>query len=521
MTTMSTPRSRAIFGPLAGLLSLAAGLVSAEVVSGITPSFKSPVVGVGDRFIDVVPGWLKTWAIDTFGTGDKAALLIGIVVVVSLAALAAGHLASRRDRAWGDAFAVALAAVAMLCVYTGRNGSFVALVPSLVAGLVGAGILRALIGWIQRQDPTTSAADVVQQPVSPEMATRRRFIKGAVSVAAIAAVGVSLSRRAQRTAESAKQRLAVVLPGARKVLPQPPSDPAKTTAGLTPLFTPNDSFYRIDTALVVPQVDASTWKLRVEGYVDRPAMYTYDDLLKMEFVEVDCTIACVSNEVGGNLIGNARWLGIPLKTLLDKSGIQSKADQVFTTSVDGFTAGFPVEALDGRDAILAIGMNGEPLPVLNGFPARLIIPGIYGYVSATKWISSIKLSRFDEDQGYWLDKGWSRLAPIKTHSRIDRPTGRVKPGKDVIAGVAWAPTIGIDKVEVRANEGEWREAKLGPEVSANCWRQWWIEWDLAEGETVFECRATDSSGYVQTAERVPVAPDGATGYHARVLFVGA
>lgn len=520
------PTQRRGLGPVLGLLSLFAGLGVAEGVAGFSPSLRSPIIGVGDRFIDLVPAWLKTWAIDTFGTNDKAVLLIGIVVVVGGLAMLGGHLALTRSLSWGDGLAAALSVVAIFAILSGRNGSLTAIIPSVIAGLVAAPTLRWLIGRCTptvQVPPGSSTTESSRSGSGPadlsSSPSRRKLLKGGVAFGALAVVGVAISRRAQRSAVTVKERLAVVFPNAKKPLPTPPADPALKTDGLSSLFTPNNEFYRIDTALTIPQLSTKSWKLRIDGYVDKPALYTYDDLLKMDLVEVDATIACVSNEVGGDLIGNARWLGVRLDTLLGLSGIQSKADQIFSTSVDGFTCGFPVDVLDGRDAILAIGMNGEPLPPLHGYPARLIVPGIYGYVSATKWLESIELTRFDEKQGYWMPRGWSRLGPVKTHSRIDRPKGRLGTETTAIAGVAWAPTIGVTKVEVQIDDGPWRVATLGPEISTNCWRQWWIDWTPEVGQRVMRCRATDASGYTQTDERVPVAPDGATGWHERMVFV--
>ncbi len=501
-------------GPIAGLVALFSGLAVAELLTGLSASFRSPVISVGNRFVDSVPRWLKTWAIDTFGKNDKRVLLVGIFVVIGLVALIAGHLSATRSARWGDGIAAALSGLSVLAVLTGRKGSFLGIIPSIVAGVVAAVVLRWVLGHRRTGDANESS-----RVTTPTSAGRRNLLKAGVAVAALGAIGLGLSRRTKRGVAVTKERLAVVFPKAKRPLSAPPVDPAETTLGLSPLYTPNDDFYRIDTALVIPQVEAAKWKLRIGGYVDTPHLYTYEDILAMDLVEVDATISCVSNEVGGDLVGNARWLGVRLDTLLAASGIQSKADQIFSTSVDGFTCGFPVEVLDGRDAILAIGMNGEPLPALHGYPARLIVPGIYGYVSATKWIESIELTRFDEAEGYWIPRGWSALGPVKTQSRIDRPRGRLKVEPTVIAGVAWAPNIGITKVEVQVDDGPWREAKLGPEVSKNCWRQWWISWSPEEGQRVMRCRATDATGYTQTPEIVPVAPDGATGWHERMVFV--
>jgi hypothetical protein len=285
---------------------------------------------------------------------------------------------------------------------------------------------------------------------------------------------------------------------------------------VAPFLTPNDQFYRIDTALVVPRVRAESWKLTVGGMVDQPITLTYEELLARPMIEADITIACVSNEVGGNLVGTARWLGCRLDDLLAEAGIQPAADQIVGRSVDGFTAGFPTALLDGRDALVAVGMNGEPLPARSGFPARLIVPGVYGYVSATKWLSEIQLTTFAEFEGYWIPRGWSVEAPVKTQSRIDTPQqGRVlEAGTTVaIAGVAWAPIRGIKNVEVRIDSEPWSPAQLGDEHAATTWRQWSMPWTPSKGNHTLSVRATDGTGVTQTGEVAEVAPDGATGWH--------
>jgi DMSO/TMAO reductase YedYZ molybdopterin-dependent catalytic subunit len=283
----------------------------------------------------------------------------------------------------------------------------------------------------------------------------------------------------------------------------------------TPYLTPNDEFYRIDTALTFPNVDIDSWSFDIKGMVDRPMKFTYADLLAMPQSEHVVTLCCVSNEVGGDLIGNAVFRGVMLRDLLDQVGVQSDAEQVYSTSLDGWTCGFPVDvAFDGRDAMVAIGMNGETLPLEHGYPARLVVPGLYGYVSATKWLAEIKLTTWD-DEGYWVPRGWAALGPVKTESRIDVPrTRNVKVGKQAIAGVAWAQHRGIDKVEVQIDDGPWQEATLAADVSIDTWRQWLVEWDPTPGTYKLRVRATDKTGETQTEEEVDVAPDGATGYHS-------
>ncbi|MBI3430247.1 MAG: molybdopterin-dependent oxidoreductase, partial [Actinobacteria bacterium] len=243
--------------------------------------------------------------------------------------------------------------------------------------------------------------------------------------------------------------------------------------------------------------------------------FTYKELSARPVFELDDTIACVSNEVGGYLVGNARWLGVRLDDLINEAVPSSTADQIMGYSSDGFSAGFPLAALDGRDAMIAIGMNGEPLPLKHGFPARIIVPGLYGYVSATKWLTYIELTRFDKKQGYWVPRGWSAEGPIKTQSRIDTPQngGSIRVGKIAIAGVAWAPTRGITRVEVKINNAPWRDATLGPELAKTTWRQWWIDWDATSGKSTIAVRATDGTGLTQSSKIVPLAPNGAEGWH--------
>ncbi|MEL6981536.1 MAG: molybdopterin-dependent oxidoreductase, partial [Actinomycetota bacterium] len=295
------------------------------------------------------------------------------------------------------------------------------------------------------------------------------------------------------------------------------SGPVGSTEGITPLVVPSDDFYLIDTALTKPQVDPNNWSLTIKGMVDQEVSYTYDELLDRAETIAPVTLSCVSNEVGGDLVGNAIWRGIPLTELLDEAGVQPGATQIASRSVDGWTCGFPTEAAyDGRTALLAVGMNGEPLPIRHGFPARLVVSGLYGYVSATKWIEEIELTTLEDFDGFWIPRGWSKLGPVKTQSRIDTPSrgAEVAAGSTVpIAGVAWAPDTGITKVEVRVDEGEWFEADLGESLGPDAWIQWLAPWTATEGRHVIQVRATDESGETQTSTPAPPAPDGAQGWH--------
>jgi DMSO/TMAO reductase YedYZ molybdopterin-dependent catalytic subunit len=293
--------------------------------------------------------------------------------------------------------------------------------------------------------------------------------------------------------------------------------------GITPLVTPNTDFYRIDEALTIPSVDLASWRLGVRGMVDRPLSLSFDDLQGLPLVERYVTLACVSNEVGGRLVGNALWRGVRLADLLERAGVQAGATQLVGRSVDGFTVGFPIEAaVDGRDALIAIGMNGEPLPLRHGFPARLVVPGLYGYVSATKWLREIELTTWDEFDAYWIVRGWAKEAPVKVQSRIDVPRegANLAAGPNAIAGVAWAPHRGIERVEVRVGEGAWQEATLGASLADDAWRQWTFSWDATPGRHLIAVRATARDGEVQTADPHQPFPDGATGHHTVFASVG-
>lgn len=345
---------------------------------------------------------------------------------------------------------------------------------------------------------------------------RRRLFTGVATGAGIAVVagaaGVWIGDRNNVTAERAQ--VAAELPKPAKPLPPLPAGTDLKVPNLSPFVTPNHDFYRVDTALALPNVDPKTWSLKIHGMVDRPIEISFADLLKRPIVEADVTLACVSNPVGGPYVGNARWLGVAMAGVLREAGIKAGADMLLSTSADGWTAGTPVEVvMDGRDALFAFAMNGEPLPVSHGFPVRQVVPGLYGYVSATKWVVDVEVTRFDQARAYWTDRGWDAKGPIKTQSRIDTPRNKVKPGRNVIAGVAWAQTRGIAKVEVKVDEGPWQVAKLAEVPGLDTWRQWMIEVELTSGLHTLSCRATDETGYTQTADGAPPAPNGATGYH--------
>lgn len=493
----------ALAGLAAGAVTLGAGALVAALVSPTS----SPLVAVGGAFVDATPLWLKDLAVRLFGTADKLALTIGMFVVLGALAALAGVLAARRW-AWGAALVVVLGVVGAVAAVTRPDAGAFAALPSLVGAAVGLltlhGLLRVLRG--DRSGDT---------PTGPD---RRRFLTFAglavagAAVAAVAGRALATARTAVETARSA-----VVLPNAVRLVPDAPATAQSPVPGTVPVVTPNRDFYRIDTALVVPRVDPSTWSLRVHGLVEREVTLTWDELLEADLVEAWVTLTCVSNEVGGDLAGNARWLGLPVREVLARAVPSPDADMVLSTSADGWTASTPLEVLTDpdRDALLAVGMNGEPLPLEHGFPVRMVVPGLYGYVSATKWVVDLEVTRFADQTAYWTDRGWSPRGPVKTASRIEVPR-RAEPvaaGSVAVGGTAWAQHRGITAVQVRVDAGEWHDATLADEIGIDTWRQWsWTWQDATPGKHTLDVRASDPDGF-QTGEVAGVVPDGATGYH--------
>lgn len=513
----STPIRNSVSGALAAALALGV----AELLAGLVASLPSMVEGLGTYVINNVPKPIKDFAIAVFGTADKLALLIGIAVVTVLIGAVIGIFAKTRFgiAAWvfsGFAVVAALASAA-----DPRVSLAIAIIPAGAAAITGLAALQWLYGL--GEPPEISEAESEEEDGAGW--SRRTFVAGAGAVLGMAAIAGATGRF---LVENAKRAVAgrgeVVLPGAAEPLPAVPEAAELGVEGLTPVIVPNEDFYRIDTAFAVPSVNIKEWTTEILGRVDRPYKLTYSDLMGMRMVERDVTLSCVSNQVGGDLVGNARWLGVPLSEILDRAQPRDDAEQLVARSVDDFTVGFPVEAVyDGREALLAVGMNGEPLPFEHGFPARLVVAGLYGYVSATKWLSKIELTGWETFDAYWIPRGWAKEAPIKTQSRIDtpRPFQRVTTTPRKVAGVAWAPTRGISKVEVQIGEGaEWQEAELSEPLSVNSWIQWQIDWpDPRPGQIVIRCRATDGNGDLQTGQIAPPAPDGATGWHGQPVEV--
>jgi DMSO/TMAO reductase YedYZ molybdopterin-dependent catalytic subunit len=478
----------------AGIVSAAAGLAAGELWTGLVGG-ASPVIVVGDRVVDGVPRTVKQFAIDTFGTNDKPALIIGILVITALYAAFVG-ISTAKKFSNGLVGVAGFGLIGAAAALSGRSPSAGDLLPILVAAVVVIAVLWLFFGRRTKAE-------------SPRM-DRRRFLTLSALGSLGAAVFGTVGRKLQGSPEATASRNAIVLPKATRtsstVSASGAASKTATTAasapsvksslpafgieGAEPYITPADKFYRIDTALVIPELDAKRWKMSISGMVDKELLLTFDDLLKRPLIEHDCTLMCVSNEIGGDLVGNARWTGVRLADVLREAGVQKGADQVFA-------------------------MNGKPLPFRHGFPARLVVPGIYGYVSAVKWLADIKLTTFEEDQGYWIPRGWSALAPVKVCSRIDVPktSQNVKAGMVPIAGIAWAQHTGIKAVEVQIDEGPWQACELAAEGTIDTWKQWKYAWDAKPGRYIVRARAIDLNGQVQIAERAPVAPDGATGYH--------
>ena len=487
-----------------GVLAVGAALAAGHLVAGLLNPAASPFYAVGSTAIDLTPTEVKDFAVRTFGTYDKLVLLGGMGLTLLVVAAVAGVL-SRRRPGPGVTLAVVIGALGIAAVLTRPDTMFVdvlAPVTSLVVGVV-------VFLWSHR---TASTEDV--------QASRRRFLyTSAGVVAGIGVAGVGGQLLANRVdVESSRSAVGDLTPAE----PAPPiPDGVDFARSGTPRFiTANRDFYRVDTLLNVPRLRAEDYVLRVHGAVDKEVTLTFDDIRRMRLVERTITMTCVSNEVGGPYVSTSNFVGVPLRDILTRAGVKPGAEQLFSTSVDGWTAGTPVADVLDR-GLLAIGMNGEPLPAEHGFPARMVVPGLYGFVSATKWVVDMELNRFADKQAYWLKRGWGQKAPIKTQSRIDSPTGfaTTGPGPTTITGVAWAQTRGIAKVEVRADNGSWTTAQLTTEVNVNTWRMWRAELDLPRGLHTVECRATDKAGHTQTDQRVAPIPDGATGWHSTTFTV--
>ena len=499
---------------------MAVSLTVSELVAALTGNGPSLVTAVGSHVVDLGAARFKSLAVSLFGTNDKPALVIGIVVISLAVGAWLGILARRRPAA-GVLGIGAFALLGLLASATAPQGAPVPAALAAAAGWIG-GVLT--LRWLTRTAagprPPVGTGPGSGRDSGAARLRRRRFLTAAAGSGLLSGVALLASRQLRAGQATAVAREAVVLPTPGS----PASVPAQPFAvpDLGPYLTPNPEFYRIDTALITPEVDVAGWTLSVKGMVDRPFTMTYDELLAMPMVEQVVTLSCVSNEVGGDLVGNARWLGVPLSAVLAKAGVHPDATQLVGRSVDRFTVGMPTATvLDGRTALVAVGMNGVPLPAAHGFPARLVVAGLYGYVSATKWLAELELTRLEAFDAYWITRGWAKQAPIKTQSRIDVPViGKAVPaGRVMLAGVAWAPTRGISTVEVQVDDGPWQRAELGRVASTSTWVQWVLPWSATTGVHRVQVRATDGTGALQDPAVRPPEPDGATGYHQRQISV--
>ena len=559
-----TERIRAF---VAGVVGMGIAFGAAELAHGLYQLVPSVPVAVSQAVIVLLPGDATGLAIGTLGKAATPAL-IGAVVVLAL--LFAGLLAilSLRSRVAALAGVAAFGAVALLAAFSqpfiAPAATVLVVAGALAAGALVSGLLLFSPGRSAGGGAQPAETEPAQNSRGPQAFTGRRkeahseegiavgrrgflVLAGGAAVAAAAAAGAArlLAGGGAGTAASQGTPQGAPLPGAREGTttaegttagqqavqgpPFPPPDSVSVdVGGVPPWLTPNRDFYLIDTAVSSPRIDRDSWKLSIKGAVDNPFEIGYDELVSLPNEEAYVTMACVSNEVGGGLVSNALWTGVPLRDVLEEAGlsrdkVRAASEQLVGRSVDGWTSGFRTElAFDRPEALVAFGMNGSELPQKHGYPVRLVVPGLYGYVSATKWLSEIELTDRGFD-AYWIKRGWSKTGPIKTQSRIDTPTAGadLRPGKVAIAGVAWAPTRGISRVEVSTDGGEsWNDARLARQLDEDAWRQWAYEWEAEPGEHTLKVRATDGEGEAQTEERVPPIPSGATGYHTVDVTVG-
>lgn len=510
--TMDTHARRA--SAWAGVAGVSVALGLTELFAGLSASIPSAISSIGAIVVDTSPGWLESFAIATFGTADKAVLGIGIFVVALIVGWFLGSASSRSPVPIAIGFLVfAGIGTAAQLAEVGAEAGVVVITTFIAAG-------AGLAVWYGIKESVAPRAESITDGDVPSI-DRRRLLLAVGAAATVSVVTISIGRSKIRSRAEA-QVAALELPEPIEIQVDPTSENDFDLAGVAPIVVGNATFYRIDTALFVPTIDPDEWSLTVGGMVDNELVLSYQDILDLPLVERYATLACVSNEVGDRLVGNALWTGVLLTDVLDLAGVHEGADQLASRSVDGWSAGFPTElAYDGREPLIAVGMNREVLPANHGFPARLVVPGLYGYVSGTKWLTEIELTTWDAFDGYWIPRGWSKEGPIKTQSRIDRPKSgnRLDVGSYTFGGVAWAPTLGIARVEVQMDDGPWQEAEVSTPLSENSWVQWSYTAGIAEGDHTIRVRATDGTGETQGEERVSPKPNGAEGWHM-IRFVG-
>jgi DMSO/TMAO reductase YedYZ molybdopterin-dependent catalytic subunit len=517
---------------VSGVLAAAAGMAVGHLVAAFVNPAASPVLAVGSTVIDATPTPVKEWAVRNFGTADKPVLLGSVTLVVVLAAAVIG-LVSRTRPSLANILVVGLASLAGLAAWFRPASAPFDIVPAFVTAIVGVVTitgLRALIPNLPTPGAVTGTATGEAKAESPLDHTayakgsagtpaRRNFLLGAAGVTVGAA---ALGTLGQKLAVPATLPSSVALPTPQNTLAPLPTGIEGKVKGVSQFSTPIKEFYRVDTALVIPRIDVDSWKLEIGGKVDNKLSITFDELLKMPMIEKDITLNCVSNEVGGPYISSTRWLGVRVRDLLERAGIQDGVDQILSESTDGMTISTPVEALtDDRDALIAVAMNGAPLPARHGFPARMVTPGLYGFVGATKWLTKLTATTYAAEQAYWTKRDWLTDGTVKTQARIDTPAGlATQPaGKIAIGGVAWAQTRGITEVEVRVDGGEWQKATLGPDGGTDYWRQWFWVWDAKPGRHDLTVRAKDGTGEFQTEKRADPFPGGASGWHSIVVII--
>ncbi|MBG6098580.1 molybdopterin-dependent oxidoreductase [Nocardioides luteus] len=502
----------------AGVLAGAVGMSVAHLTAALLTPASSPALAVSTAVIDATPTPVKEWAVRELGSADKP-ILIGSVLLVTIAFAAVIGVIARRRLRLGVGLIAGLVLLAGAAVVRQPLFQITDLVPTLVALVLGPAVLVLLTRALTRALTAEPAPSHRREVPNDGAATRRSVLIG---FGALALLSAAAATGGQLIVRSRTALADLMLPRVRDPLPALPAGLEDTHQGISRFITRNRDFYRVDTKLAVPIVDQNSWSLTIDGDVERELTFSYDDLRERENVEHDITLTCVSNEVGGKLVGAARWTGVPLKELLEEAGVGRNADQILSTDVEGFTISTPLEAaLDGRDAMVALGMNGEVLPRVHGFPARLVVPGLYGYVGATKWVTKLTLTRYDEATAYWTDRDWAVDAPIKLSSRIDtpRPLSNISAGRTVIGGVAWAQHHGVAKVDVRIDGGRWQPADLGPDAGIDYWRQWFLPWDAEPGSHQLAVRVTDRDGTVQSDERATPFPDGSSGIQQIVVTV--
>ena len=505
---------------LAGIVAVVTALGISELLAGLLPGATSLIAAVGQVVIDLQPPGAKDVVVSLFGTNDKLALEVFIVAVATLIGAGLGIVGRRRYVIAAAAF-IAAGIVGFVAALGDplADTSMVAVASAISVG-VGLWVLGSLL---DRSRAAVGKGTGTTGAVMPDWSRRSFIIRaGAIGVGAVAA-GV-VGRNLLESGRSAPVSDGPAVPPASVTVPPltPEADLSTTVGGLTPIVVPTDQFYRIDTSLLTPNVSTVGWTLRIHGLVDRETVLTWDQLIALPVFEQYVTIACVSNEVGGKLVGNAKWTGVRLRDVLEIAGVQTAATQlVARSSVSDFTAGMPTAwVMDpDREPMIAFKMNDEPLPRIHGYPARLIVPGLFGYVSATKWLTDLELTTLEAFNGYWINLGWAKDGPILTQSRIDTPRAGVAAGQVAIAGIAWAPDRGISRVEV-AIDGVWRDARLSAPISDTTWVQWVTDWAADQGQHEIMVRATDGTGAVQDEQPSPPAPDGARGWHTVSVNVG-